>query len=93
MLGIAQPMKLEIARIKCGLNPVSRKQSCGADASGTLRRSRFGMRSGLPLLAMKSGCASRQGLIWKTEPWSGQLNPYSIIAPYALSMTKRKRPG
>jgi len=50
MLGMAQPMRLEIARIKCGLNLVSRKQSCGADASGTLQRSRFGMRSGLPFI-------------------------------------------
>jgi polyisoprenoid-binding protein YceI len=32
------------------LNPASKKQSCGADASGTLRRSRFGMRTGLPLI-------------------------------------------
>jgi len=50
MLGMAQPMRLEIARIKCGLNLVSRKQSCAADASGTLQRSRFGMRSGLPFI-------------------------------------------
>ena len=50
MLGVAQPMRLEIARIRCGLNPASRKQRCGADASGTLQRSRFGMRSGLPLI-------------------------------------------
>jgi len=50
MLGVAQPMRLEIARIRCGLNPASRKQRCGADASGTLQRSRFGMRTGLPLI-------------------------------------------
>ncbi|KVW95579.1 YceI family protein [Thiobacillus denitrificans] len=44
MLGMAQPMRLEIARIKCGLNPLSGKWRCGADARGTLQRSRFGMR-------------------------------------------------
>lgn len=51
MLGVAQPMRLEIARIRCGLSPDSRKQRCGADASGTLQRSRFGMRTGLPLIS------------------------------------------
>jgi len=50
MLGTAQPMRLEIARITCGLNPVSRKWSCGADASGTLQRSRFGLRTSLPFV-------------------------------------------
>ncbi len=48
MLGVTLPMRLEIARIKCGLNMVSRKRSCAADASGTLQRSRFGMQTGLP---------------------------------------------
>jgi polyisoprenoid-binding protein YceI len=50
MLGVTQPMKLEIARIKCGLNPASRKWRCGADARGTLQRSRFGMRTSLPFV-------------------------------------------
>ena len=50
MLGVSQPMKLEIARITCGLNPDSRKWRCGADASGMLQRSRFGMRINLPFV-------------------------------------------
>jgi len=50
MLGVAQPMRLVIARIKCELSPVSGKQRCGADARGTLQRSRFGMRTGLPFI-------------------------------------------
>ena len=50
MLGMTQPMRLDIARITCGLNPVSRKWRCGADASGMLQRSRFGMRTGLPFI-------------------------------------------
>lgn len=50
MLGVTQPMTLRIARLKCGLNLVSRKRGCGADASGTLQRSRFGMQTGLPFV-------------------------------------------
>lgn len=50
MLGVTQPMRLEFARVKCGLNLAARKLGCGADATGVLRRSQFGMRSGLPFV-------------------------------------------
>ncbi|MHB1214084.1 MAG: YceI family protein [Thiobacillus sp.] len=50
MHGVAQPMRLEIVSIKCGLNQVSRKQRCAAEARGTLLRSRFGMRADLPFV-------------------------------------------
>jgi polyisoprenoid-binding protein YceI len=50
MLGVTQPMRLEIARITCGLNPVSSKWRCAAEASGTLQRSRFGLRTDLPFI-------------------------------------------
>jgi polyisoprenoid-binding protein YceI len=50
MHGMTRPLRLEISRIECGSNPVSRRQGCEADASGTLRRSRFGMRTGLPFI-------------------------------------------
>lgn len=50
MRGVTRPMKLEITRIACGFSPASEKQGCGADASGTLKRSRFGMRSSLPFV-------------------------------------------
>ena len=50
MLGVSQPMKLEIARITCGSNPASGKWRCGADASGMLQRSRFGLRTNLPFI-------------------------------------------
>ena len=50
MLGITQPIRLEIIRLKCGLNIVTRRRTCGADAGGTLRRSQFGMRTGLPFV-------------------------------------------
>ena len=50
MLGVTQPLRLEIARIQCGASPGSGKQSCRADASSTLQRSRFGMRASLPFI-------------------------------------------
>jgi polyisoprenoid-binding protein YceI len=50
LLGEIRPMRLEIGHFKCGFNLVLRKQGCGADAQGTLRRSAFGMNAGLPFI-------------------------------------------
>lgn len=50
LLGVTQPVRLDIARFKCGLNLASRKRTCGADATATLLRSRFGMNTGLPFV-------------------------------------------
>ena len=48
--GVTQPMRLKISRITCESGPLSLRQSCRADASGALQRSRFGMRSDLPFI-------------------------------------------
>ncbi len=50
MLGEIRPVRLDIARFKCGLNLASRKRGCGADAVTTLRRSDFGLTNGLPFI-------------------------------------------
>ena len=50
LLGETKPMRLEITRFKCGLNLVSRKRGCGADASGTLKRSDFGLQNSIPFI-------------------------------------------
>jgi polyisoprenoid-binding protein YceI len=50
MLGEIRPMRLEVSRFKCGLNLASRKRGCGADATGVLRRSEFGLSNGLPFI-------------------------------------------
>lgn len=50
LLGQTRPLRLDIQRVKCGLNFVSRKRGCGADATATLRRSDFGLNNGLPFI-------------------------------------------
>ncbi len=50
MLGEIRPLRLEVARFKCGLNLANRKRGCGADAFGVLRRSEFGMQQGIPFI-------------------------------------------
>jgi polyisoprenoid-binding protein YceI len=49
MLGVTRPLTLNIDSFKCGIYPFGKKQpSCGGNASGTLRRSEFGMKYGIP---------------------------------------------
>ena len=50
MLGEIRPLRLEITRFKCGFNLLLRQRGCGADAQGALRRSEFGMQTGLPFI-------------------------------------------
>lgn len=50
MLGVTKPMTFRIAQVKCGMHPVAKKESCGAEVSGTLKRSEFGMKYGAPAL-------------------------------------------
>lgn len=48
LLGVTKPMTFQIANVKCGMHPVSKKESCGAEVSGSLKRSEFGMTYGVP---------------------------------------------
>jgi len=50
MLGEIRPLRLAISRFKCGLNLAVGKRGCGADAEGVLRRSEFGMQTGIPFI-------------------------------------------
>ena len=50
MLGEIRPLRLEITRFKCGFNLAVGKRGCGADARGVLRRSEFGMQTGIPFV-------------------------------------------
>lgn len=50
MLGEIRPIRLEISRLKCGFNLANRKRGCGADVTGSLRRSDFGLNNSLPLI-------------------------------------------
>jgi polyisoprenoid-binding protein YceI len=43
MHGVTKPLKLTLNQFKCMQNPVTKKDVCGADASGTLDRSAFGI--------------------------------------------------
>jgi polyisoprenoid-binding protein YceI len=44
--GVTKPVKLTINQFKCMINPMSKKEVCGADASATFNRSDFGVNFG-----------------------------------------------
>jgi len=48
LLGITKPVILTITAFKCGQNPMNNKAMCGIDATGSLKRSDFGMKYALP---------------------------------------------
>ena len=50
LLGTMRPVRLEVARFKCGLNLAIRKRGCGADATTSFRRSDFGLSNGVPFV-------------------------------------------
>jgi polyisoprenoid-binding protein YceI len=46
MHGVTKPVTLTINSFKCMINPMSKKQVCGADASATFSRADFGVNYG-----------------------------------------------
>jgi len=44
--GVTKPVTLKINTFKCMQNPMSKKDVCGADASGTFNRADFGVNYG-----------------------------------------------
>jgi polyisoprenoid-binding protein YceI len=48
LLGVSKPVKLQALNVVCKPNPMSKKDMCGGDFSGTLTRSDFGMKFGIP---------------------------------------------
>jgi polyisoprenoid-binding protein YceI len=44
--GVTKPLKLTVNSFKCMVNPMSKKEVCGADASATLNRSDYGVNFG-----------------------------------------------
>lgn len=48
LVGVTRPVTLTVEHWRCGANPMSKKEMCGANASGTIKRSDFGMKYALP---------------------------------------------
>ena len=50
LLGVTRPLKLSVTSFKCGPHPFTKKPMCGADVTGTIKRTDFGMKYGVPAI-------------------------------------------
>ena len=48
ILGVSKPVTLQIESINCGAHPFNNKYTCGFDASGSIKRTDFGVNYGVP---------------------------------------------
>lgn len=50
LLGVTRPLTLTVTNFVCGPHPRTKKEECGANAVGALKRSDYGMKAFLPLI-------------------------------------------
>jgi len=48
MMGVTKPVNMSINRIRCGVNPMNKKKTCGFEAMADIKRSDFGSKYGYP---------------------------------------------
>jgi len=48
MLGVTKPVSLKVVNFTCGENPFNKKPMCGGEATATIKRSEWGMKTGIP---------------------------------------------
>jgi len=51
LLGVTRPLTLKVERFVCKDHPFRKVPMCGGNASGTLKRSDFGMKYGVPAIS------------------------------------------
>jgi len=49
--GISKPVTFEVTFFNCAINMMIMRKVCGADMTATIRRSDFGIKYGLPMVA------------------------------------------
>ena len=50
LLGVTKPVTLKVERWVCKDNPMNKKPMCGGNASGSVKRTDFGMKFGVPAI-------------------------------------------
>lgn len=51
LLGVTKPLTLKVERWTCRDHPMNKKPMCGGNASGSLKRTDFGMKFGVPAIS------------------------------------------
>ena len=55
ILGVSKPVTLQIDSMNCGEHPFNKKHTCGFDASGSIKRTDFGVNYGMPAIGETLG--------------------------------------
>jgi len=50
MLGVSKPVTLQVTSMNCGEHPFNKKWTCGFDATGSIKRTDFGVNYGMPAI-------------------------------------------
>ena len=50
ILGVTKPVTLKVDSVNCGEHPFNKKQVCGFDAEGSIKRTDFGVTYGAPAI-------------------------------------------
>ena len=48
--GVTKPLTLAITNVKCGMHPMMKREDCGAEVTGMLKRSDFGVGKFVPMV-------------------------------------------
>jgi polyisoprenoid-binding protein YceI len=51
LLGVTKPVKLNVTHFNCGPHPGNKRAMCGAYVEGTIKRTDFGMKFGVPAVS------------------------------------------
>ena len=49
MIGVTKPVSLKVTNFVCGENPFNKRPMCGGEVSTTIKRSEWGMKTGIPM--------------------------------------------
>jgi polyisoprenoid-binding protein YceI len=49
--GVTKPVSLTLTNFRCGANPISKKPTCGGNATASIKRSDFGITTGVPAVS------------------------------------------
>jgi polyisoprenoid-binding protein YceI len=49
--GVTKPVSLTVTNFNCGAHPMSKKPTCGGNATATVKRSEFGIMTAIPAVA------------------------------------------
>ena len=51
LLGVTKPLKVNVNRFNCGINPANKKAMCAGDIAATIKRSDYGMTKYIPTVS------------------------------------------